>query len=768
MLTKRKHGNQVNCWTTLAVCLLAASIPTLRAESGTEPTLSFRINQDGSYSICTDGLKAPVLRAGIAARIDGRSLLSGDYPTNTQTSSIISTPNGKAIETVVRFSGRADAPALTYRLLTYARHSYGEIQVAVANTSPRPVHVEAIRIIDSEGPAPDLGAPASEDRILSDSFSEDTPAIRIRDLQDADAQMHRGVGSQLIYNRQSKWSLFAGALTSDRFITLLKLHIAAGGVPARIDSYAADSTGTTEITSENSLAESNREDRIALSLPLAPGAEIKSERLLVSVSKDYHGQLEQYGAMIREQHRARVSAPPTLGWWSWTAHYYGLNEDAAMTNALWLKQNLAGFGYNYFHMDEGYQYARGDYTTPDSALFPHGVAALEDKVRGLGLTPGLWTAPFEVSERSVIFEKHKDWLVKNGQGAPIHLGWANNHHDRLYALDTTNPEAQQYLRSTYTTLVKDWGIRYIKLDFMDDSCVEGYRFRPATTALEAQRIGLDVIRGAVGDDVQLDKDGSPMLNPVGYVDYGRTGQDTGHTFAATKEAAPAIAARYYMNRNLFVNDPDAFTVSTQTVRDHTWNGGVVPLTLDEAKVSIALSAVSGGMFEIGDDLPTLGKTLERVDLVKNTDLLDMARLGVASSPVDLMSFDATDGQPSIFFLRESPGQRILTVFNWTDHPRSRTLSLGSLSIALTERDRMSDVFDVRAPARSATDQLAIEQPAHSVAMFKIVDSSIDPKPDATPHLPDRLKGGESGSFTAGLGKSGKPIVSSYGHLAMAR
>jgi hypothetical protein len=226
-----------------------------------------------------------------------------------------------------------------------------------------------------------------------------------------------------------------------------------------------------------------------------------------------------------------------------------------------------------------------------------------------------------------------------------------------------------------------------------------------------------------------------------------------------KEAAPAIAARYYMNRNFFVNDPDAFTVSTQTVKDHPWNGGVTPLTIDEAKVSIALSSVSGGLFEIGDDLPTLGKTPERVDLVKNTDLLDMARLGIASTPVDLMSYESADGQPSIFFLRESPGQRVLTIFNWADRPLSRTLALPSLGIEVTERDRIVDIFDPNGTAKPVSGTIAIEQPAHSVAMFKIVDSSIDPKPDAAIHLPQQLKSGERASFTAGPGKSGMPVLS---------
>jgi alpha-galactosidase len=32
-------------------------------------------------------------------------------------------------------------------------------------------------------------------------------------------------------------------------------------------------------------------------------------------------------------HHARVAASVPLGWWSWTAYYFGLNEGAAMTNA---------------------------------------------------------------------------------------------------------------------------------------------------------------------------------------------------------------------------------------------------------------------------------------------------------------------------------------------------------------------------------------------------------------------------------------------------
>jgi len=50
--------------------------------------------------------------------------------------------------------------------------------------------------------------------------------------------------------------------------------------------------------------------------------------------------------------------------------------------------------------------------------------------------------------------------------------------------------------------------------------------------------------------------------------------------------------------------------------------------------------------------------------VKNADVIDMARLGRSSTPTDLMTYAASDVQPSIFLLKEDTRQSMLTVFNW--------------------------------------------------------------------------------------------------------
>ena len=723
---------------------------------------------DGSYTLSAPGFATPVLHAAAAVKANGKWFHAADYPKHIVSTSGATGELGPAKAITIRYTGRDDAPDLLLKLRTYANAPFGDMQLTANNITGRPIEVQSLRVLEIQSETNrkrggdtliNLGGPATADRVLSDSFSEDRPAMQLRDLSNVENHIHRAVGVQLLYNQQSKQSWFIGALTSDKFLSVLRLHMAPFSNSVVMSSYEVDSTGTTELLTENSLQDSPTKDRVELSLSLAPGAELSSERMLFGISDDYHNQLETYAHLIRDLHHARVTAPTPIGWWSWTAYYFGLNEGTALTNAQWLSQHLKRLGYNFFHMDEGYQFARGEYATPDASLFPQGVAALERKVMNEGLTPGIWTAPFEVSERSWIYTHHPEWLVHNAHGEPIHIGLVTDGVDHLYALDTTHPDAQAYLRSTYSTLVNTWGIRYIKMDFMEDSAVEGFYHVPQTTALEAQRVGIQTIRDAVGPNVLLDKDGCELLNPVGLVDMGRISQDTGHTFPSSRDAATGIAARYYMNRNYYLADPDAFSVSAQTVDDQGWHGGTKPLTLDEAKVSIALSAVSGGLYELGDDLPTLGEAADRVALVENRDLLDMAHLGRASIPLDLMTYDAADLQPSLFLLKQTSRQSIITVFNWSETSRHHTLTRDTLQLNPKADYTVSEVLTQTGRSTPLAAALDVQQPPHSVRIFKIINTNIPAKaPTITATVASSGKAGEPIAFEAVSADDNNPVL----------
>jgi hypothetical protein len=383
---------------------------------------------------------------------------------------------------------------------------------------------------------------------------------------------------------------------------------------------------------------------------------------------------------------------------------------------------------------------------------------------GEGLTFGVWTAPFEVTSRAWVYEHHKDWLVHNAKGDPIPIGdvW-NQKTDVLYALDTTHPGAQEYMRDTYRTLAREWGVRFIKLDFMDTTAIEGYHYRPNTTALEAQRIGLQVIRDAVGVEVILDKDGSPMLNPVGLVDTGRISADTGHSFERTKNAASGIAARFYMQRNFFVDDPDAFNVTATHLMEHANERSSI--SLGAAEASIALSAVSGGMYEIGDDMPVLGSEKDRLALVENRELLNMAKVGRASTPLDLMTYEPEDGQPSIFFLRHDQREAILTVFNWTNAVRSHALRLADLGLPAGHKFAATDVLNQNETVTLGGDSLGLgNQPPQSVRVIKLIDTSVAPAaPNVTAQVPATANAGETITLSAvsALAEAGGAPVVAY-------
>ena len=720
----------------------------------------------GTYTIRSKENPRVWLNGAVAAQVNHRWLRSADYPHHEIQQSPFSDSLGTGSQLTITYSGLSGQPELVCSIRLRAESLFAEIEVQVRNNTSSQITVQSIRTLDAQGSFLTLDGPVSADRVLSDSFSEDRPNMVIHDLAQPTDGMHRAVGSQLIYNRQSRQSLFLGAVTSEKWLTVLRLRV--DQKQPSMTGYEVDSTGTTELAKENSLRDSPQQDQIELSLPVESGQSLASEKITASLSSDYHAQLEAYGEVIRRLHAPRVSAATPIGWWSWTAYYFGLTEGPALTNAEFLAAHLKDSGYNFFHIDEGYQYARGDYTTPVSNKYPHGIKNLEEKVQALGLTPGIWTAPFEVSERSSVYLNHKDWLVHNAQGQPIHAGWVTEppdtptNLDQLYVIDTTNPGAQQYLREIYTTLARDWGIRYIKLDFMDDTAIEGYYYVPHTTALQAQRIGLQIIREAIGDRVLLDKDGSVMLNPVGLVDTGRISCDTGHSFEASRDAAPGIAARYYMNRNFFVSDPDAFSVSRQESAGEQDHGGPKPLTLGEAQVAIALAAVSGGMFEIGDDLPTLFLDADHMALLQNRDLLNMARFGRAAKPLDLMSYAPEDEMPSVFLLRESKRQSILAVFNWTNKEREHEFSLPDLfsDPQLAAHNGVSDVFGSGTSIAENRASLSLKVAPRSVRMVRIVDTSIPASaPSINVHAPEKVATAKPAPFSAESAADGVAALS---------
>src|SRR6516165_8482954 len=214
----------------LMAALLASSVSTGQELATKE--VSLRVDaQQGIYGVAFPN-GPTIVRARSGAEVDHRWLRSTDYPRHATRESSFTDALGAGTELIVTCSGLPDAPDLIYSL---------------RNTTAREVRVEALRAVEALGEdILELRGPAAADRVLSDSFSEDWPPLKIYDLGAAPAGMHRAVGSQLIYNRESGQSFFVGALTSDRFLTVIHLQADVSGAP-KVAAFSVDSTGTTEI-----------------------------------------------------------------------------------------------------------------------------------------------------------------------------------------------------------------------------------------------------------------------------------------------------------------------------------------------------------------------------------------------------------------------------------------------------------------------------------------------------------------------------------------
>jgi len=195
------------------------------------------------------------------------------------------------------------------------------------------------------------------------------------------------------------------------------------------------------------------------------------------------------------------------------------------------------------------------------------------------------------------------------------------------------------------------------------------------------------------------------------------------------------------------------------ISDVSWQESGTPATLNEARASIALAAVSGGMLEIGDNLPSLEHAPERIALIENQDLIDMIRLGCASTPMDLMDYRTEDEQPTVFFLKESSRQNILTIFNWTQQAAHRTIPLARLGLPSGGRYAVFDVLEKQDLPGPTSGVLDVTVPGQSVRVLKLVDRDM---PVSAPSIAlDHPASGASGEILhfSAEHSSGDPIIS---------
>jgi alpha-galactosidase len=329
------------------------------------------------------------------------------------------------------------------------------------------------------------------------------------------------------------------------------------------------------------------------------------EPLVILKGRSVEVLLDAYALLVKKENRVRLNPWNPVGWCSWY-HYFGkLGWKDVLENIRIARKNPKSFPFEVFQVDDGYETEIGDWTRAKPG-YP-ALEGLAGAIREKGFKAGIWTAPTSAAEASELFTSHPEWMV-SAEGTPkkSYRGWGKS----IYALDTSNEEAKDWLFRTFAALKKA-GFEYFKIDFLFSAAMPGSR-RKNVTPVQAYREGLEVIREAVGRGFVLGC-GAPLLPSVGLVDGMRVGEDTAphwktkssgfqgpNAYFALKNAL----LRQFMHRRFWTNDPDCLLVRNREIE----------LAENERELFALAAGALDNMLVLSDDLALVdgrGKRLFR-------------------------------------------------------------------------------------------------------------------------------------------------------------
>jgi alpha-galactosidase len=431
-------------------------------------------------------------------------------------------------------------------------------------------------------------------------------------------------------------------------------------------------------------------------VPLEPGQSRASEWGYLELLDLPHSEpLGEYAQAVARGMKPRVPdvAPPPA-WTHWYQYFQDISEERFLASVRALAGQRGQIGFGVAQLDDGYQRAWGDWLECNPK-FPRGLGALAAEVRGRGLVPGLWLAPFVVQPDSRLAQAHPDWLLREegagGEpGRPVNSGYFYSFFGN--ALDATHPAVQEHLERLGRTL-RGWGFGFIKADFCYAGALPARRHDPSQTRAQALRRGLEALRRGLGEETFLLGCGCPYGPALGIVDAMRIGPDTApgwrpelwslpwtrpllgaeRSLPSLRNCLRHVLAHSSLHRRWWWNDPDCLLARDTDTR----------LGAEEVQSALSLAGLSGGLLVSGDEPSRLSPERRRW-----LSLLTPV-LSPGGRALDLLERE----MPELYQLPLSApwgSWQVVLVANWQDRPRRKSLELARLGLPT---DRPLHVFD---------------------------------------------------------------------------
>ncbi|MCM1107699.1 MAG: hypothetical protein NC388_01455 [Clostridium sp.] len=409
------------------------------------------------------------------------------------------------------------------------------------------------------------------------------------------------------------------------------------------------------------------------------GTTVKSPRILVGAFADWRQGMEQFGLVNAAVAQPRSTNHANIfGWNSWGAMASKVNFEGAVDVASFIKSDLQpnsfeNNGTAYIILDAFWDF-----------MGEEKIKEFVARCKAAGQTPGIYWCPWSdwsknpgayVEGTGEQYRYCDIWLYDNS-GKPIGI-------DGCYGVDPTHPATLQRMRRQMQ-LFKDWGFKYVKLDFMNAGAFEARSWydKDVHTGMQAYNKGMAALSEACGDDLFMALSIAPVF-PAQYANSRRISCDAWADVDNSNYVLNALSGFWWLDRVYNFNDPDHIVIGD--------------CSEGENRMRVTSAAITG-TFIIGDNLSLTGsypgkeETRRKVKAVMtNSGINDIARHGRSFRPVENGQGSGKFGAESLFTATFGK-DCYLAAFNYGDAEKEFAVALGRLGVKPTQIVEINELW----------------------------------------------------------------------------
>lgn len=457
-----------------------------------------------------------------------------------------------------------------------------------------------------------------------------------------------------LFNGSTQQGLVAGAIDHDVWKNVV--HVVASG-NRHIDELAFRSGFTSDLT---------RDKRSHGSVE---GQAVRSARFVLGLADDWRRGMEAYAACCNTVNPRRESDFVPVGWNSWGVMQTKISYNGIVDVGDFMRTELRPAG---FHDKNGKLVLSLDSWWNDN-LSEAQVRSFVRYCQENDFIPGLYYTPFadfatwDHELLGTNYTSQEVWLRVNGE--PLSL-------DGAYALDPTHPGTLAQMRMKVRQFLQ-WGIEYLKCDFMSHAALEADSWYDATvtTGMQAYNKGMQQLRSLLGDGIFIDMSISPIF-PYHYADGRRICCDTFGSISETQYAMNALSMGWWMDGLYAASDPDHLVLHRRNANAGETDGE------NRARIT---SGVITGMYLCGDNFsdrvdcgyPEASRTAAK-KWMTNADVNEIPRKCRSFWPINGLTTNS-DGAANVFAYCTA-GEAYVAVINYSSSRLSGTVRFQDLGI----------------------------------------------------------------------------------------